>query len=93
MNILAQMLGALLPTLLLSRLFLFVFKKRHWSAHRRILLANGISLALGWILRAAGDANGGDWQWGSGVINVLPQLVWYLWDRRKLRAQRMTETV
>jgi hypothetical protein len=92
MDAILQMVGALFPTRLFSWLFLRVFRG-HPSAHTRIVRAHLASLALGWIMRAWGDANGGGWQWASGFLNVLPQLVWYLWDRRKLASARQRETV
>jgi hypothetical protein len=92
-SFLAEMLGGLIPTFLLSRLLRYILRGRPWPEHRRIVVAHAVSLAMSWTLVALGDADGGAWQWGSGWHYVLPQVVWYIIDRRKLRALRQRETV
>jgi hypothetical protein len=73
------MIGALIPTLLISRLFLWLFGKTT-SGIVKVAWAHVGSLAVCWVLSALGGADGGPLAWGGGVFYVIPQLIWFCAD-------------
>ena len=76
----AFLIGALIPTLILSRLALWVLSK--WKAGiPKILVANIASLLLSALIGAFGMADGGPPQYGTALsLYALPQLVWLALD-------------
>jgi|ERR1019366_604752 hypothetical protein len=77
----ATLLGALAPTFLLSRLFLWLLKR--WSGGvLRIAAANALSFAACWILAGFGFglSSGALWSASAGWLYVAPQLVWLAVD-------------
>jgi len=74
MGELAVLIGALVPTFLMSRLFLWLTKRWSWTG--RLLSVHLVSGVLACILSALGNA-GGSMNWGSSFIYVGAQLVWF----------------
>jgi hypothetical protein len=82
----AELLGALIPTFLISRLFLWLTKR--WSGIGRLAFVHLVSGVLACVLSALGNADGGSMNWTSSYIYVGAQLVWFVVDafrdRRKV---------
>lgn len=76
----AQLIGALLPTLLISRLILWLGKKMRGGAYPDLIIAHAISLAISFVLAAFGNADGGPLNWMAGFTYLLPQLFWLIFD-------------
>src|SRR5262245_43160788 len=74
-----QLVGALLATLVVSRLILMCIP-RTMSPAVRVGLANGLSVALAVTLSAFGHADGGSLNWGYSGLYVVAQLVWLFVD-------------
>jgi len=76
----AFLIGALIPTLLLSRLALCLLSK--WKAGMpKIVVANVASLLVTALVAAFGMADGGPPQFGPALgTYALPQLVWLVLD-------------
>ncbi|MBT3923727.1 MAG: hypothetical protein HOF21_14250 [Nitrospina sp.] len=94
MALLFTMLGALVPTLLISRLFLLATKK--WDGgYRRVLLANGMSLVCCILIGGMGMADGGAFAGPQAfLISIIPQCFWLLvdlWRVKNLRKQSAIE--
>jgi hypothetical protein len=88
MAILFTLVGALIPTFLVSRVFLWVLKR--WdTGWTRLATANVLSLLglaglAGW--RAA---DGGPFVADAGVVYILPQAIWFgidAWRHRRTAA-------
>ncbi|WP_191060020.1 hypothetical protein [Geminicoccus harenae] len=83
-------LGALIPTFLLSRVFLWLMRK--WDGGlSRLLIAHGLSLAISAFLAAMAMADGGAMAGLQALIAYAqPQGVWLVFDlvmaRRRRRA-------
>jgi len=84
----AHFIGALVPTLLVSRLMLLVFKK--WDGgYTRLVVANGVSLLVACLLGGMGMADGGAFAAGAAFATYAPaQAVWlavdaWLYHRRQ----------
>jgi len=79
MPALLKMVGGLVPTYLLSRLFFRLFRTKR---------SDGLELSLAhiasWVVCAAlagwGAADGGPYKWDAGIIYILPQMAWFIVD-------------
>lgn len=76
----AQLIGALLPTLLISRLILWLGKRMRGGAYPDLIIAHAISLAICFVISAFGAADGGPPKWMAGFAYLLPQLFWLIFD-------------
>jgi hypothetical protein len=74
------MIGALVPTFLLSRLGLLL--TRRWTGSWfRILLVHTLSLAVSVLIGAYGFSDGGEMAWATAFfIYAVPQFVWLVVD-------------
>jgi hypothetical protein len=91
-SMIAFFVGALVPTLGLSRLA-FIFM-RSWKdgGVPRILLANGISLLVVTLLGGMGLADGGAFAAPQAFASyVLPQAVWLVFDLLRHYRRRRAE--
>ncbi|TPK96410.1 hypothetical protein FJ934_09710 [Mesorhizobium sp. B2-4-12] len=82
----AVLLGALVPTFLLSRLLLWITKR--WNGGvARLLLVHVICGALAIIAAAYGYSNTGAPDWSRGPVYIVAQLIWlvvdFVRDRRR----------
>ena len=73
---LAQLLGALIPTFLISRLFIWLTKR--WSGIGRLAFVHLASAALSCVLSALGHAYGGQLDWTYSHVYVGAQFVWFV---------------
>lgn len=74
------LLGALLPTGFLSRLFLWLLKRRDGGV-LKLLVANLASLAVAAVIGGFGLADGGPFAGTRALaLYALPQAVWLLID-------------
>lgn len=80
MNLITFLAGALVPTLLFSRLALWVLKR--WKAGAaKLIVANAASYAIMSTIAAFGMANGGPPKFGAAlVLYAMPQIVWLVLD-------------
>jgi hypothetical protein len=80
--------GALIPTLLLSRLFLYILKK--WEGGwQKIVFANSMSLIVATLIGSIGMSNSGEFAAAKAFeVYILPQLVWLAYDLYKLKKKR-----
>jgi hypothetical protein len=80
-----QMIGALIPTLLISRLLLKILKK--WDAGiNKLIFVHCLSLLACAFLAGIGMADGGAFVPIQGALTyALPQFVWFLFDVRNSR--------
>lgn len=75
-----ELLGALIPTFFISRLILWLTRKRNPSVGR-IFFANGVSLLIALVLGGIGFADGGSFAWMHSLnVYLLPQLFWLIVD-------------
>ncbi len=79
------LIGALLPTFLLSRLFLYILKK--WDGGwQKIVFANAMSLLVATLIGGMGMADGGAFATVKAFSSyILPQCVWLTYDFYKLK--------
>jgi hypothetical protein len=82
------LIGALIPTYLLSRLFLLIMKK--WDGGwQKVVFANLVSLLAATFLGAIGMADSGAFAAAKAFSGyALPQCVWAAYDLFKLRAAK-----
>jgi hypothetical protein len=86
----AQLLGALIPTFLISRLFLWLSKKRP-EAVPRLLVVHLASFAVCFVLAGLGYANDGQFAWQMALGGYLiPQMIWLIFDLAMLAKKRKT---
>jgi hypothetical protein len=83
-----ELLGALVPTFLISRLFLWPHRK--WrEGVLRVFVANIASLAVCFVLAGFGYADGGPFAWQRALAGyLLPQIVWLIFDLAMLAKKR-----
>jgi len=75
----AMLLGALVPTFLLSRLLLWITKR--WNGGvPRLLLVHAICAALAVVAAAYGYSHTGAPDWSYSLLYVVAQLVWLVVD-------------
>jgi len=75
----AMLLGALVPTFLLSRLLLWITKR--WNGGvPRLLAVHVICGALAVIAAAYGYSHTGTPDWSRSLIYIVAQLVWLIVD-------------
>ena len=74
----AELLGALVPTFLISRLFLWLTKR--WSGIGRLVVVHLVSGAVACTLSALGHADGGALNWTYSYVYLGAQLVWFVVD-------------
>ena len=86
---LAQLLGALIPTFLISRLFIWLTKR--WSGIGRLAFVHLASAALSCVLSALGHAYGGQLDWTYSHVYVGAQFVWFVAE--VFRARRKLENI
>jgi hypothetical protein len=75
MGLVAEMLGALVPTYLFAALFVWLLK-RFLSGSALAIVANALSLGAAFVLAAYGHDDGSGPRWSAGYLYVLPQIVW-----------------
>ncbi|MEZ2329968.1 hypothetical protein AB6802_09605 [Mesorhizobium sp. RCC_202] len=75
----AMLLGALVPTFLLSRLLLWITKRRNGGV-ARLLLVHVICAALAVVAAAYGYSHTGAPDWSHSPVYVVAQLVWLIVD-------------
>ena len=80
-----MILGALVPTFLLSRLFLWLSKR--WDNMGRLILVHAISAGIACVLSAFGHADGGALDWSHSAIYFIAQLLWFGVDLFRRRRQ------
>lgn len=93
-----ELLGALIPTFFISRLILWLTRKRDPSVGR-IFFANGVSFLIAFTLGGLGFGEGTSFAWMHALnAYLLPQLVWLIVDlamfgskRRKAKVNSDTE--
>lgn len=76
---LGYFVGTLVPTFLISRLFLWLTRNRRDTV-ARLLLMHGASFAVCELLAGLGFANGGPFAWEAGLRYFLPQAIWLAVD-------------
>jgi hypothetical protein len=82
--LLLTMLGALIPTFLLSRLYRWLLSKR---GRHPLALPHIFSYGSAVLFYALGAADGGPPRFLEGaVVYALPQFVWYLYDGARKRS-------
>lgn len=82
--LLGMAVGALVPTFLVSRLFLWAAKR--WKGTGAVIIANALSGAVCCIISALGHADGGPLNWSYSWVYLLAQVVWLaidLWRARQ----------
>lgn len=73
--IFVQLLAALVPTFLISRLMLWLLKR--WNGrYLRYIATHAISGALAVVLAAYGFADGGSPDWDAGLVYLMAQTFW-----------------
>jgi hypothetical protein len=86
MGDLAELLGALIPAFLISRLFIWLTKR--WSGIVRLAFVHLASAALACVLSALGHAHNGQLDWTYSHVYIGAQFVWFVAEifrgRRKL---------
>jgi len=85
MGDLAMLVGALVPTFLISRLLLWLTKR--WSGIGRLAFAHLVSGALSCVLSALGHADGSSMNWTFSYIYLAAQLIWFVVDIFRDRRQ------
>ena len=84
-----EMLGALIPTYLLSKFFLFLLRNKALADTNKILFSNLLSWIICSILYAYGSANGGEPKFIIGFITYsIPQLIWTVFYLVKLNKKQ-----
>ncbi len=80
MDTVATMAGGLIPTVLISRLLLWI--TRSWNGGiPRLVLANGVSLLAVALIAGMGMADGGAFAGAeAAILYVPPQAVWLTFD-------------
>lgn len=88
MNVIAHMVGGLVPTLLLSRLLLWITQK--WNGGLvRLVAVHVASWLLSTIIAGFGMADGGQWAGGrAAALYALPQLIWFAADVARSRSRK-----
>lgn len=87
--VLALLIGALIPALLLSRIFLWLLPKRLVGGYLRPILANAASLAGCIILGGFGTADGGGFAGAQAFTTyLLPQMLWLAFDLWRYRRRK-----
>ncbi|RWE02052.1 MAG: hypothetical protein E5V92_21480 [Mesorhizobium sp.] len=85
----AMLLGALVPTFLLSRLLLWITKR--WNGGvLRLLLVHIICGALAVVASAYGYSHNGAPDWSHSPVYVVAQLIWLVVDFVRGRRQSQT---
>jgi len=87
---LVTIIGALIPTFILSRLLLWSLKR--WQApHWRLIVAHGLSLSIAIVIAGLGNADGGSFAGERSVAIYAPaQAFWLIVDFiRHFRSSRM----
>jgi|GEM_PF-998254 len=75
----AMLLGALVPTFLLSRLLLWITKR--WNGGvARLLLVHVICGALAVLAAAYGYSHTGAPDWSRSLVYIVAQLIWLIID-------------
>lgn len=74
----AMILGALVPTFLVSRLLLWLSKR--WSGIGRLVLVHLVSAAAACVISALGHADGGSLDWSYSALYIIAQLIWFVVD-------------
>lgn len=79
------LIGALIPTFLISRLFNRIFKS--WNAGiKKIVVVHTLSLLLMALIAGMGMADGGAFApLQAGAKYLIPQIVWFLYDFYKFK--------
>ncbi len=90
MNAVGLILGALVATFLLSRMFLWL--SRNWSdTGGRIIAVHGTSIAIIFVAAGFGFADGGSFRADAVLYYIVPQAIWLGFDLiKRERAQRAT---
>ena len=95
MDMIAIWFGALIPTLLLSRLTLLPVKPEHRGRPSRLLLAHAIAFALCVLLLGLTANMFGDGLVSGARVYALPQIFWFIlewvWRARTARQQVRVE--
>lgn len=87
--LLVTMVGALIPTFVLSRFVRWILARR---GYQQLAPAHAIAYSLSVLLYAFGAANGGSPRFLEGaLVYALPQLVWFVADT--YRASRRVPAV
>jgi hypothetical protein len=89
MGLVFEMLGGLVPTYLLSRLFLWL-TKRFLTGIPWLIVSHIASLILTFVLAALGNADGGPLKWDAGILYIIPQMVWFVFDIIRNKAKKPT---
>ncbi|WP_181182220.1 hypothetical protein [Mesorhizobium sp. B3-1-3] len=82
----AMLLGALVPTFLLSRLLLWITKRWN-SGVPRLLLVHIICGALAVVASANGYSEAGTPDWSRSPLYIVAQLIWLIVDFVRCRRQ------
>jgi hypothetical protein len=84
----AMTLGALIPTFLISRLYLWIMKS--WDGGtRRLLVVHGGALLTGTLIGGMGFADGGAFAPLKALLSyALPQGLWFWFDYARLQRKR-----
>lgn len=84
----AMVLGALVPSGIVSRLLLLLTKR--WRRSIRLLIAvHVVSGALSCLISALGHADGGPLDWSYSGIYLAAQAVWFVVDVVRERRRRL----
>ncbi|TPI40943.1 hypothetical protein FJW07_06665 [Mesorhizobium sp. B3-1-9] len=86
----AMLLGALVPTFLLSRLLLWITKR--WNGGvPRLLVVHVICGALAVVAAAYGYSHTGAPDWSRSPLYVVAQLIWLIVDFLRGRRRRQSQ--
>lgn len=84
-----ELLGALVPTFLVSRITLWLCRRAFLlTGLPAIFVAHGLSAAVCVTLGAAGAADGGPMAWEAGLLYLVPQAAWLLFDCARFALRR-----
>lgn len=75
-----RLIGALIPSLLISRLLFWLGRRLMKGAYPNVFLVNGISFVICVAIFALGSTDGEPIIWTEGIVYFVPQILWLILD-------------